>query len=118
MISILKQVSPDTLYESANTGALLQERQQEIIDRAKAKRKAQGDPKSKAEFKRDKRSKRAAEIQNERDLDTADLNQLRLVDSLPVAEDMPKPLAGKTGSGRSAAFLKLVVNADHEANHE
>lgn len=118
MISILKQVSPDTLYESANTGALLQERQQEIIDRAKAKRKAQGDPKSKAEFRRDKRSKRAAETQNERDLDTADLNQLRLVDSLPVAEEMPKPLAGETGSGRSAAFLKLVVNADHEANHE
>ncbi|AQL40329.1 hypothetical protein [Pseudomonas syringae] len=116
MISILKQVSPETRYQNANTGAHLQGRQQEIYDRAKDKRKGQGNPKSNAEFKRDKRSKRAAEAQNERDLDTADLNHLRVVDNSP--EGILKPLAEKTGSSRSAAFLRLVVNADHEANHE
>ena len=118
MIKILSQVSPDDRYEDANTGAILQGRQEDIINRAKAKRKAQGNPKSDAEFKRDKRSKRATETQNERDLHTADLNQLRLVDNSPSTEENPKAAAAKPVSARSAAFLKLVVNADNEANHE
>lgn len=117
MISIVKQVSPNDRYEAANTGARLQGRQEEILKRAKAKRKAQGDPKSNAEFKRDKRTKRAAEAQIDRDLHTADLNQLRVVDNPAVTEENPKP-APRPISGRSAAFLKLVVNGDDGAKHE
>lgn len=118
MIKILNQVSPDAKYEDANTRALLQGHQEEIHQRALAKRKGQGEPRSNAAFKRDKRSKRAAEAQNERDLHTADLNQLRLVDSPPAAVETPKPGAVKPVSARSAAFLKLVISADSEANHE
>lgn len=118
MIKTLKQVSPDQRYEDANTGADLQRRQQEIFKKALAKRETQGDPRSDAEFRRDKRSKRATETQNERDLDTADLNQLRLVDNSLATAETTTPVAGKLGSARSAAFLKLVVNADNEMNHE
>lgn len=118
MIKVLSQVAPDARYEDANTGALLQGHQEEIHQRAQAKRKGQGDPTSHAEFKRDKRSKRATEAQNERDLHTADLNQLHLVDKSPAAMETPKPDYVKPVSGRSAAFLKLVINADNEANHE
>ena len=118
MIKILSQVAPDARYEDANIGALLQDHQEEILQRAQAKRKGQGDPKSHAEFKRDKRSKRAAEAQNERDLHTADLNQIRLVDKPPVAVETHKPDTVMTVSGRSAAFLRLVINTDNEANHE
>nr|WP_314562200.1 Mu transposase C-terminal domain-containing protein [uncultured Pseudomonas sp.] len=118
MIKILNQVSPDARYEDANTGALLQGRQEDILNRAKAKRQSQGDPKSDAEFKRDKRGKRATETQNERDLHTADLNQLSLVDSSPAVVETPKRVAVKPVSSRSASFLKLVVNADNETNHE
>ncbi|MCD7038918.1 Mu transposase C-terminal domain-containing protein [Pseudomonas sp. MAFF 311095] len=118
MIKILNQVSPDARYEDAATGALLHSRQEEILNRAKAKRRAQGNPESDAEFKRDKRSKRATETQNERDLHTADLNQLRLVNNSPDAVEISNPVVEKPASGRSAAFLKLVINADNEANHE
>lgn len=118
IIKILNQVAPDARYEDANTGALLQGRQEEILHRAQAKRQGQGDPKSDAEFKRDKRSKRAVETQTERDLHTADLNQLRLVDNSPAAEETYTPVTVKPVSGRSAAFLKLVINAGNEASHE
>ncbi|MFH7611651.1 hypothetical protein RA272_29750, partial [Pseudomonas syringae pv. tagetis] len=67
MIKIFNQVSPDARYEEAATGALLQSRQEEILDRSKDKRRAQGSPESDAEFKRDKRTKRATETQNERE---------------------------------------------------
>ncbi|NWB50600.1 Mu transposase C-terminal domain-containing protein [Pseudomonas gingeri] len=112
MIKILNQVSPDARYEDANTGALVQGRQEEILARAKARRASQGDPVSNAEFKRDKRTKRATEAQNERDLHTADLNEIRGEDALPTAGKTPRPEPGKSVTGRSAAFLKLVVNAD------
>ncbi|NKQ13790.1 transposase, partial [Pseudomonas sp. SST3] len=95
---------------------LLKGRQEEILDRAKTKRASQGDPKSNAEFKRDKRSKRATEAKNERDQHTTDLKQLRVVDNSPDAVEDPKPIAGKLGSSRSAAFLKLVVNVGNETN--
>ncbi|WP_081951570.1 Mu transposase C-terminal domain-containing protein [Pseudomonas cremoricolorata] len=110
MIKILNQVSPDARYEAVNTAVQLKARQEDILDRAKSKRAAQGSPKSNAEFKRDKRSKRASEAQNERDQHTADLNQLRVVDNSAITAENPKPVASKPSSGRSAAFLKLVVN--------
>ncbi|QAY90692.1 transposase [Pseudomonas sp. ACM7] len=116
MIKILNQVSPAARYENDNTAALLKGRQEDILDRAKTKRANQGDPKSNAEFKRDKRSKRATEAQNERDQHTADLNQLRVVDNRPVAVETQKPTTQKSGSARSSAFLKLVVNAGNETN--
>ncbi|MBP5060568.1 DDE-type integrase/transposase/recombinase [Pseudomonas chlororaphis] len=116
MIKIVNQVSPDARYEADNTAALLRARQEDILDRAKSKREAQGNPKSNADFKRDKRSKRATEAQNERDQHTADLNQLRVVDNPAVKAENPKPVASKPSSGRSAAFLKLVVNASDETN--
>ena len=115
MIKILNQVSPDARYENDNTAALLKGRQEDILDRAKTKRANQGDPNSNAEFKRDKRSKRAIEAQNERDQHTADLNQLRVVDNRPVAMETQKPITQKSISARSVAFLKLVVNAGNEA---
>lgn len=111
MIKILNQVSPDARYEAVNTAVQLKARQEDILDRAKSKRAAQGNPKSNADFKRDKRSKRASEAQNERDQHTADLNQLRVVDNPAITAENPKPVASKPSSGRSAAFLKLVVNA-------
>ncbi|MDH1401845.1 MULTISPECIES: transposase family protein [Pseudomonas] len=110
MIKILNQVSPDARYEAVNTAVQLKARQEDILDRAKSKRAAQGNPKSNAEFKRDKRSKRASEAQNERDQHTADLNQLRVVDNPAITAENPKPVVSKPSSGRSAAFLKLVVN--------
>ena len=118
MIKILNQVSPDARYEDDNTAALLRGRQEEILERAKNKRAAQGDPKSNADFKRDKRSKRATEAQSERDQHTADLNHLRVVDNPPAAVVNPKPVPSKPSSSRSAAFLKLVVNVGNETNHE
>ena len=116
MIKILNQVSPDARYEVDNTAALLRGRQEEILDRAKTKREVQGNPKSNADFKRDKRSKRATEAQNERDQHTADLNQLRIVDNPVVTEENPKTVARKHSSARSADFLKLVVNVSNETN--
>jgi hypothetical protein len=116
MISVLNQVSPDARYQSDNTAALLTGRQEDIVNRAKNKRAAQGDPASDAEFRRDKRSKRAAEAQNERDDHTADLNQLRIVDNSPVAVENPTPAPSKKVSGRSAAFLRLVINAGNETD--
>ncbi len=118
MIKILNQVSPSARYEDENTGALLQGRQDDILDRAKSKRANQGDPKSNAEFKRDKRPKRAKEAQNERDQHTADLNQLRLIDTPPSVVENATPVTHTPISGRSAAFLKLVVNAGNETSHE
>ena len=114
MINIVNQVSPDARYEADNTAALLKGRQEDILDRAKTKRVAQGDPKSNADFKRDKRSKRATEAQSERDLHTADLNQLRVMDNPSVTAENPKPSVSKPNSARSAAFLKLVVNSGGE----
>jgi len=116
MIKILNQVSPDARYEVDNTAALLRGRQEEILDRTKTKREVQGNPKSNADFKRDKRSKRATEAQNERDQHTADLNQLRIVDNPVVTEENPKTVARKHSSARSADFLKLVVNVSNETN--
>ena len=112
----MNQVSPDARYEVDNTAALLRGRQEEILDRAKTKREVQGNPKSNADFKRDKRSKRATEAQNERDQHTADLNQLRIVDNPVVTEENPKTVARKHSSARSADFLKLVVNVSNETN--
>lgn len=111
MIKILNQVSPDARYEAVNTAVQLKARQEDILDRAKSKRAAQGNPKSNADFKRDKRFKRATEAQNERDQHTVDLNQLRVVDNAAITAENSKPVARKPSSGRSAAFLKLVVNA-------
>jgi len=116
IIKVVNQVSPDAQYEADNTAALLKGRQQDILERAKAKRVAQGEPMSNAEFKRDKRSKRATEAQSERELDTADLNQLHVVDSSRHMEENSKPVATKPNSLRSAAFLKLVVNAGGNAD--
>ena len=114
MVHVLNQVSPDARYDSDNTAALVRGRQEEILDRAKAKRAAQGDPKSNADFKRDKRAKRATEAQTERDSHTADLNQLRVVDHTPLAGENSRPVTGRPSSTRSAAFLKLVVSEGSE----
>lgn len=114
IIKIVNQVSPDARYEADNIAARLKGRQEDILDRAKIKRAAQGEPKSNADFKRDKRSKRATEAQRERDLHSADLNQLRVVDNSPVTAETPKRAV--SNSARSAAFLKLVVNAGKETN--
>lgn len=114
IIKIVNQVSPDARYEADNIAARLKGRQEDILDRAKIKRVAQGEPKSNADFKRDKRSKRATEVQRERDLHSADLNQLRVVDNSPVTAETPKRAV--SNSARSAAFLKLVVNAGKETN--
>lgn len=116
MINVLNQVSPNARYENDNTAASLRGKQEDIVNRAKNKRAAQGDPASDAEFRRDKRSKRAAEAQHERDFHTADLNQLRIVDNSPVAVETPTSAPGKRISGRSAAFLRLVINAGDEAD--
>ncbi|MCP6690318.1 Mu transposase C-terminal domain-containing protein [Pseudomonas donghuensis] len=116
MVHILKQVSPDARYDIDNTAALVRGRQEEILDRAKAKRAAQGDPKSNADFKRDKRAKRATEAQTERDSHTADLNQLRVLDITPPAGENSKPVTGRPSSTRSAAFLKLVVSESSETD--
>ncbi|WP_421527065.1 transposase [Pseudomonas brenneri] len=118
MIKILNQVSPDARYEGDNTAALLRGRQEEILERGKNKRAAQGEPRSNADFKRDKRSKRATEAQSERDHHTADLNQLRVEDNPPASDANSKPAASKPSSSRSAAFLRLVVNVGNETNHE
>ncbi len=101
MIKILNQVSPDARYEAVNTAVQLKARQEDILDRAKSKRAAQGNPKSNAEFKRDKRSKRASEAQNERDQHTADLNQLRVVDNPAITAENPKPVVSKPSSGEA-----------------
>lgn len=114
IIKTVNQVSPDARYEADNIAARLKGRQEDILDRAKIKRVAQGEPKSSADFKRDKRSKRATEAQRERDLHSADLNQLRVVDNSPVTAETPKRAV--SNSARSAAFLKLVVNAGNETN--
>ncbi|WP_041023118.1 Mu transposase C-terminal domain-containing protein, partial [Pseudomonas sp. SHC52] len=114
IIKIVNQVSPDARYEADNIAAQLKGRQEDILDRAKIKRAAQGEPKSNADFKRDKRSKRATEAQRERDLHSADLNQLHVVDNSPVTAETPKRAV--SNSARSAAFLKLVVNAGKETN--
>ncbi|MGY2963168.1 putative transposase [Pseudomonas sp. TE36184] len=116
IIKIMNQVSPDARYEADNIAARLKGRQEDILYRAKTKRVAQGEPKSNADFKRDKRSKRATEAQSERDLHSADLNQLRVVDNPPVTAENPKLAVSKPNSARSAAFLKLVLNAGGETN--
>lgn len=115
IINVIKQVSPDTRYENDNIAAQLKVTQEKIVTGARAKRSGQRAPASKAEFKRNKKIKRATEAQVERDNHTADLNQLRNGD-LPVAPILDAhtsqvyAVGGKAGSVRSAAFLKLVVN--------
>lgn len=114
ILHITRQTSPDAQYESDNDAAKLKDRQENIILKAKAKRGSSGGPISKAEFKRDKKEKRSSEVQVERDSDTADLNQLRVVTSAPLPADSVKESLSKSGSVRSAAFLKLVISESRE----
>ncbi len=114
ILHITHQASPDAKYESDNDAAKLKDRQENIILKAKAKRDSSGGPISKAEFKRGKKEKRSSEVQLERDSDTADLNQLRVITSAPPPSDSAKAAPSKSGSSRSAAFLKLVISESQE----
>jgi len=117
LISITKQQSPDSKFNELNSAAKLKGRQNDIIEQAKAKKKAAGNPPSKASFKKDKQLKRAAEISAIRDAETSELSQLRLVQSTeePVQTKSQSSFVGNPPSTRSAAFLKLVINESLEA---
>ncbi|MNG38489.1 hypothetical protein D3C84_1262180 [compost metagenome] len=49
-------------------------------------------------------------MQAERDLETAELNQLRVGSSAPSRSENEQKPTVTTRSSRSAAFLKLVIN--------
>ncbi|WP_149087094.1 Mu transposase C-terminal domain-containing protein [Pseudomonas prosekii] len=115
-LSITRQVSPDSKHEALNDAAQLKDLQESIVSGAKAKKDQAGPPKSKADFKSRKQEKRSTEIQVERDNHTADLNQLRVVDSSPPLAERRASIPSKTGSARSAAFLKLVVSEAQEVD--
>ena len=110
VLHAIRKPSPDAKYEKNNDGAKLKGHQEDIIRKAMAKRQGAGNPVSKAEFKRDKKAKRSTEMQAERDLETAELNQLRVVSSAPSRSENEQKPTVTTGSSRSAAFLKLVIN--------
>ncbi|WP_220815796.1 Mu transposase C-terminal domain-containing protein [Pseudomonas paralcaligenes] len=109
ILHAVRKPSPDLKYERNNDGANLKARQEDILDRAKSKLAAVNYPVSKTEFKRNKREKRKVESQIERDLDTADLNQLRVSDSAIPSVEKEHEVQPKLVSARGAAFLKLVV---------
>ncbi|BBP73873.1 transposase [Pseudomonas sp. Seg1] len=115
-LNITRQVSPDSKHEALNDAAQLKDLQESIVNGAKAKKDKAGSPKSKADFKSRKQEKRSTEIQIERDNLTADLNQLRGVENSPPLAERRGHIHSKTGSARSAAFLKLVVSEAQEVD--
>lgn len=116
LLSITRQVSPDSKYEALNDAAKLKDLQESIVSKAKAKKDRAGSPKSKADFKSRKKEKRSTEVQVERDNHTAELNQLRIVEDTQSPVERQASMRNKTGSARSAAFLNLVVSETQEVD--
>ena len=116
ILSVTRQVSPDSKYEALNDAAKLKDLQESIVSKAKAKKDQAGSPKSKADFKSRKQEKRSTEVQVERDNHTADLNQLRFEESTQPSVERQASIRSKTGSARSAAFLRLVVSEAQEVD--
>lgn len=114
IIGVTHQVSPDAKYQAKNDAAKLKALQENILAKAKAKKMQAGDPKSKADFKKNKKEKRNSEIQIERDIHTAELNQLRDLDSSQPRQSDYDSVRNSPSSVRGAAFLKLVVSETKE----
>lgn len=112
-LNATRQVSPDARYQALNRSAKLKALQEDTISVAKEKKSLAGMPRSKADFKSNKKIKRSAEIQVERDNRTAELNQLR---DVRAGNENCAPLVPleRPRSVRSAAFLKLVKNESQE----
>ena len=115
-ISATQQVSPDSRYKELNDTAKLKGIQENIISKEKKKKNQASKPKSKAEFKSDKKVKRNAEAQVERDNHTAELNQLRVVKNSSSISTVAEPVRSRSGSARGAAFLRLVMSEAQEDN--
>lgn len=114
IIGATHQVSPDSKYQAKNDAAKLKGLQENILAKAKAKKSQAGVPKSKADFKKNKKEKRNSEVQIERDTHTAELNQLRVLEGGPPRQADDDSVLNLPGSVRGAAFLKLVVSEAKE----
>lgn len=106
-LSATRQISPESKYQALNQSAKLKALQEDTLAVAKEKKALAGKLRTKAEFKRDKKVKRSTEVQVERDYQTAELNQLRDAPADVSPSVVPVPVE-RSGSRRSAAFLKLV----------
>lgn len=115
VISLQTQQSPDARYEELNSTAKLKGLQNELVKSAKAKKKAAGTPKSKADVKRDKKAKRDTEIAAIQHAETVELGHLRLVQSTKDQAVINSSHVGEPPSARSAAFLKLVIAEAQES---
>jgi hypothetical protein len=116
ILSITRQISPDNKYESLNDAAKLKDLQEAIVSEAIAKKDMAGIPKSKADFKSKKKEKRSTELQVERDNQTAELNQFRVVENPAPSSERKASAHTKAASTRSAAFLKLVISEAQEVD--
>ncbi|MFJ3371717.1 Mu transposase C-terminal domain-containing protein [Pseudomonas sp. NPDC086251] len=107
----LRHPSPDERYVDLNESANLKAHIDVILEQAKELKKKSPPRKSKADFKANKREKRASEADVERAADVQKLHEIRLGEILrgasPIIADIPKPDV----SPRKKAILQLVHNS-------